>query len=1040
VVIALAAALALQHEFTEDQLTLLREMRATFEECELAALRLRRRGRIDEMQPLAGKAEAACRKAIAALPNLPEPHVLLGRMRSAMQRDDEALAAFDAALALEPEYAPAVYHRLLIHVRRGDDRRQLGVIGRCVSFLEERLDALTPAQRMYVKARAMMLRGWTDEALIALREAQRQGLLEAYEASAELSVALGRPDDAMAALTEALRKDAGVAYFYHLRGMLRVGKPQGTEAATADFDRAIEIDPSRALTWSSRALVRARIAGATRDRALGRAAVGDGDEAVKRAPQSARAWADRAAARFICARFGDEDADALFRGAVEDYSAAIERDPADATMWMARGSTRLEWARHRRRSGEDTRALYEQAQEDATRAVRLDSRDALAWIKLGTARHGLADQANAAGADPRPLLWGTISAYSAAIASAPGTADGWLARGRARTYLAAVMQARGESAARDYQAALADLAEAARLDPRLAADAREPAEKCRRETRDLSPDDERAAVAKALDELRTTGDAAMDAALALRRAGKMDEMEKQVRRVEDLCHRTAQAHPQLAQPHYRLGRALRLAMREPEALAQQQEALGRDPNHPGARYERLLLTLRRDAPQTQSESDSCRGDFAALLGGSDALGRAQIAWLRGEEAASSGRLDEARGLFREAIETSPDLDEAYVSLASLEQRAGRLDEAIAGYTRSLERDRGLSTHWLGRGLMRLDAGRRAKDKRADIYRAAIADFDEAARLVPGLARAWRARGHAKAHLALLPGEDADALFRSALADLDEAVRRDPDGARNWSRRGTVRAEQARKRGDAADLYKAAGEDADRAIALDPRDSDPWTLRGDVRRALGRYAEAVDDLTEAIFRDVRSGELWMKRGQARSDGARAQAAAGQDPSTALAEAIGDFEASIRHDPSPDEPWLWRASARFHLADVRAQRGRDPGALADQGIADCGEALKRDPARRDGWSRRGTARWVWAARAQDPAAQLDAAIEDLTQAIKLDATDAGDWAVRAAARLRRARAKDDYRAALADAREAIRLDPAMETRLRDLLKECGRVLGD
>lgn len=67
-------------------------------------------------------AEEACLKAIALNGNQPDLHVTLGSALFAQGRVGEAVAAYEHAKALRPDYPDALFHLGLIHLMRGDYR------------------------------------------------------------------------------------------------------------------------------------------------------------------------------------------------------------------------------------------------------------------------------------------------------------------------------------------------------------------------------------------------------------------------------------------------------------------------------------------------------------------------------------------------------------------------------------------------------------------------------------------------------------------------------------------------------------------------------------------------------------------------------------------------------------------------------------------------------------------------------------------------------------------------------------------------------
>ena len=112
-------------------------------------------------------------------------------------------------------------------------------------------------------------------------------------------------------------------------------------------------------------------------------------------------------------------------------------------------------------------------------------------------------------------------------------------------------------------------------------------------------------------------------------------------------------------------------------------------------------------------------------------------------------------LLRKALPGSVAMSDAEKVYASgvRAQRQGRLDEAVARYTRAINLDPTLAQAYSNRGSTYLNLGEPEK---------AIADLDEALTLNPNLAVAYSSRGLAHTNLS---------NFSQALNDLNEAVRR-----------------------------------------------------------------------------------------------------------------------------------------------------------------------------------------------------------------------------------------------------------------------------
>ncbi len=196
------------------------------------------------------------------------------------------------------------------------------------------------------------------------------------------------------------------------RGFLR--SQQGElEAAIADLDRAIELEPGLAEAWAARGEAR-RLQGQFA------AALPDYDRAVELAPGSAELRVGRANARSAA---GDH------AGAREDAQRATEIQPDYARAWVVRGHVA------RDRDPRDARASLD-------RAIELEPGQSLAWATRATARLNLGDVA------------GAIADASRAIELDPRNAEAFMYRGNAR------------ASSGDVAGGLADLEQSIRIDPR----------------------------------------------------------------------------------------------------------------------------------------------------------------------------------------------------------------------------------------------------------------------------------------------------------------------------------------------------------------------------------------------------------------------------------------------------------------------------------------------------------------------------------------------------------------------------------------------
>ncbi|MBI4614037.1 MAG: tetratricopeptide repeat protein [Planctomycetes bacterium] len=164
------------------------------------------------------------------------------------------------------------------------------------------------------------------------------------------------------------------------------------DAAQAEFDRAIALDPAFAAAYSGRAMAR-------QARGDLRGAIEDLERALALDPANGETRKRRGGVR---AALGDMD------GARADLDEALRINPADAGACAARGSLL------------QSMGDLEGAIRDLTRAIELDPRMAEAYVRRANARQKLGD------------LAGAVEDYARAIECDPALPDAWSNRGAAR--------------------------------------------------------------------------------------------------------------------------------------------------------------------------------------------------------------------------------------------------------------------------------------------------------------------------------------------------------------------------------------------------------------------------------------------------------------------------------------------------------------------------------------------------------------------------------------------------------------------------------
>jgi predicted O-linked N-acetylglucosamine transferase (SPINDLY family) len=202
------------------------------------AVALQQQGRREE-------AESAYRDILRQNPNR-LVYVNLGALLHEQDRLDEALAAFDAALALNPSYAEAQFNRGIILQQQGRLDAAIEAYQQALRLRPDYIEAATNA------GIALQELGRLDEAAGAFEHAAaklRPGAAEPHNNLGIVLLARGEPAQAVAAFQRALAlKPDYAAAFYNLGNAWReLGKPEGAIAA---YGQALRLRPDDADAFS----------------------------------------------------------------------------------------------------------------------------------------------------------------------------------------------------------------------------------------------------------------------------------------------------------------------------------------------------------------------------------------------------------------------------------------------------------------------------------------------------------------------------------------------------------------------------------------------------------------------------------------------------------------------------------------------------------------------------------------------------------------------------------------------------------------------
>ncbi len=192
---------------------------------------LRQKGRVDE-------AIAHFQKALQIKPDYAEAHVNLGEALFQQGKVDEAMIHFQKALQIRPDYAEA-------HNNLGNALLQKGRVDEAITHLQKALQIIPG----FVKARAsfgnaLLQKGNVDEAIVQYQTALqiKPDYAEAYNILGYALLQKGRVDEAMTQYQRALQINPDYAEAHVNLGNALCQKGKADEAM-AHFQKALQINP-----------------------------------------------------------------------------------------------------------------------------------------------------------------------------------------------------------------------------------------------------------------------------------------------------------------------------------------------------------------------------------------------------------------------------------------------------------------------------------------------------------------------------------------------------------------------------------------------------------------------------------------------------------------------------------------------------------------------------------------------------------------------------------------------------------------------------
>ena len=734
---------------------------------------------------------------------------------------DEAITAFDRAIALKPEFIYLAYYgkgRTLIAIpeeRTGREEDELAVD----SF--ERATNSNPKFAPAFEDKNFVLRRLNrfDEALAAIKTAT---ILEPENANYHFYLAnnlseLQRFDEAIVAYDKAIEITPRSSYYYN-RGNCYYNRGK-IELALKDYNQALAIEPNHANAYGSRANL-------YKKQGKAELALEDYNQALTIEPNHARAYISRgrlyeeqektelALADYTQALTIDPNyANAYYnRGrlyhkqektelALEDYNQALTIDPNDAQTYNNRGAIYDEQGK-----AELALADYEQALAIEPNHVDTYYNRANLYKKQGKTKLALADYKQVLTIDPNyALAYNSrgrlyheqgeaelaLNDYNQALALNPNDAQTYNNRG-----LLYDEQGKSELALADYnQALIVDSNHATAYNNRGWLHYRQG-------KTDL-----------ALADYNQTLAIEPNYAEAYNNRGILyHEQGKTELALADFNQALA-LNPNYAHAYNNRGALYEEQGQVDLALANYAQALAIDPNYANAYKNRGLVYLKiGDKKAAISNFRQAQQLFIAQNNTASAEQTASIL----QTLEQTPTQTTANSSQKESIASND--AQAYYNQAVGYHEQGEVELALENYDRALALDPKLFDAYINRGVLYEGQGK------TDL---ALADYNQALALNPNDANVYYNRGRLYAQ---------QGKAELALGDFDQTLALNPNDANAYTIRGSIYAQQGK-----AEL--ALG-DFDQALALHPSNAFAYHNRGLLYKQMGDEKAAISDLRQA----------------------------------------------------------------------------------------------------------------------------------------------------------------------------------------------------
>jgi tetratricopeptide (TPR) repeat protein/tRNA A-37 threonylcarbamoyl transferase component Bud32 len=434
-----------------------------------AAIDLRRSGRSDLMQRYLPILESAYREAVVRAPEVAEVEYLMGRMERMLMRDARALEYQDRALKKDPDFAPALYERILLLSKKYGT---LWVGAKSQEEAERSQPSLIPMRERLLNDLERLLQSHGSPLIRPTHVNAARGILAYYQS---------KPQEAREILEKVVAEDPMLEEGWETLGLadrfeaFRAPPEKAQELYTrveGHYSKAISHDRGYAPHWAGRGYARFHLSElggpGEKSNEFQNGAEEDYREAARLAPESSDIAVQRGMIYLVLFSRRTRPNDVRlqdFATADEDFARAIRLDPNQSKAWAQRGRLLHYRADYERRAGADPRPYYAEAERLMTEALRLDPQPRY-WQFRASVRDDRGTYVKDRGTDPLPDYDGAIDDLTRALEAGRPTANLQALRGHSRLRRARLLESRKEipAARAAYAAAAEDYRDAIRLD------------------------------------------------------------------------------------------------------------------------------------------------------------------------------------------------------------------------------------------------------------------------------------------------------------------------------------------------------------------------------------------------------------------------------------------------------------------------------------------------------------------------------------------------------------------------------------------------